>query len=79
MKVLAKFKVHAIEAHQGCRVVRMRPVYSDDPNSPNYSWSVATPSGDISMSITNPAAYEQFEVDGEYTVSFMKCERPEAK
>jgi O-acetylhomoserine/O-acetylserine sulfhydrylase-like pyridoxal-dependent enzyme len=34
--------------------VLLQPVYSDKKDSPNYSWSQATPSGELKMTITNP-------------------------
>ena len=36
--------------------VEFSPVYSDNPESPNYTWSKYTPSGTIALNITNPAA-----------------------
>lgn len=36
----------------------------------NGDWSKWTPSGEISMTITNPAAIEQFEIGGVYRLTF---------
>jgi hypothetical protein len=36
----------------------------------NESWSQATPSGQLSMHITNPAAFEQFEAGKNYYLIF---------
>ena len=46
------------------------PVYSSDPESPNYSFSKATPGGQIQLQISNPAAFGFFELHGEYDVIF---------
>lgn len=76
MKVQAKFRVHNVDhiKDQDGKVfaanVHMSPVYSADPASENYSWSQATPGGNINMYITNPAAFEQFELNKEYLVTF---------
>lgn len=70
MNVRAKFRVHNISGQQ----VSMSPVYSSDPATENYSWSQATPSGQIQMHISNPAALEQFEVNKEYLVTFAPAE-----
>lgn len=70
MKVTAKFRVHSIDSSPHCSTVRMSPVYSADPASENYSWSQATPGGEISMFITNPAAAGAFELNKEYIVQF---------
>lgn len=50
--------------------VKLQPVYSNDPASPNFSWSQASPSGELNLMITNPAAHEQFKVGGTYFVDF---------
>ena len=60
-------KVDAVE-------VTLQPVYSADHASPNYSWSQATPSGEVKLTITNPAAYEQFKIGGSYLVTFERVE-----
>lgn len=70
MSVTAKFKVHHVEEFETSRVVHMAAVYSSDTTSENYSWSQATPGGVIQMNITNPAAFNQFEVGHEYLVNF---------
>ena len=62
MNVAAMFKVESIMLSEFGRVVKLRAVYSNDPGSPNYSWSKATPAGELTMTITNPDAYAQFEV-----------------
>jgi hypothetical protein len=36
----------------------------------NESWSQATPSGQLSIHISNPAAFEQFEEGKEYFLTF---------
>jgi hypothetical protein len=46
------------------------PVYSDDPAHENHSFWRSTPTGMIDMSITNPAAFEQFEDGAEYYIDF---------
>lgn len=66
MNVKAKFRVHNISGSK----VSLSPVYSSDPNSENYSWSQATPSGLIEMHITNQAALDAFEANKEYLIIF---------
>lgn len=75
MTVRAKFWVSEIR-HQGpnsseadpVATVTMQPVFGDTDE--NADWSKYTPSGKIEMCITNPNAIEQFEVGGEYLVTF---------
>ncbi len=38
----------------------------------NGDWSKWTPTGELAMTITNPAAVEQFEIGGVYRLSFDK-------
>jgi hypothetical protein len=40
----------------------------------NEGWSAATPNGALSMTVTNPAALEQFEQGQYYLLSFEKFE-----
>lgn len=72
--VTAKFKVSQVNDYGTYRQVHLGPVYSSDKSSPNYSWSMATPSGKLEMTITNPAAYEQFAVGREYLMTFSVVE-----
>ena len=39
----------------------------------NKDWSKYTPSGDLSITITNPAAVEQFEIGEVYELSFERA------
>ncbi|MBO9108753.1 hypothetical protein J5288_08560 [Agrobacterium sp. S2/73] len=39
----------------------------------NGDWSKWTPSGELSMTITNPAAIEQFEIGAVYSLTFDKA------
>lgn len=68
--VTAKFKVQNVNDYGGYRQVHLAPVYSSDKTSPNYSWSQATPSGKLEMTITNPGAYEQFAVGKTFLMTF---------
>lgn len=71
--VTAKFKVQNVNDYGTYRQVFLNPVYSSDPASPNYSWSQATPSGKLEMTITNPGAFEQFGVGKEFLMTFQEA------
>lgn len=58
-------KVDAIE-------ITLQPIYAE--SGPNKSWSQATPSGEVKLTITNPAAYEQFKIGGTYLLTFERVE-----
>ncbi len=67
--VTAKFKLISVTDFGSWRQVKLQPVYSSDPKSENYSWSQYTPSGEITLSISNPAAYNQFsEIGAEFLI-----------
>jgi hypothetical protein len=51
--------------------VTLQPVYDDGKNS---EWSKWTPSGQLQMTITNPAAYEQFKLGQAYFVDLTPAE-----
>ncbi len=73
--VRAKFWVTDIEHHhtagpgEVCATVTMMPIYNNgDPE--NESWSKYTPSGELRMTITNPAAIDAFEKGKPYYIDF---------
>lgn len=76
MSVSAKFKCISVIPTTGgdgtveSKQVSLVPVYSSDPTSPNYSWSKWTPSGSMSLTITNPTAFDQFEIGKEFLLEF---------
>ena len=65
VRLTSKTEINATD-----KLVKLNPVYSSDPDSPNYSFSKYTPSGEISLYITNPAAHDYFEDGKEYDVFF---------
>lgn len=53
------------------RTIKMSPVYGNgDPNHENTKFWQYSPSGSLTLGTINPAAWEQFEIDGEYYVDF---------
>lgn len=79
MDVQAKFRVTQKTEHSGLGgvasvEVTLQAVYDADPTSPNHSWSKYTPSGEVKMSITNPAAAEQLKTGKAYLLTFTEVE-----
>lgn len=70
MTVTAKFHCHA-NSDPGwsdqARIVRLSPVYGPE-GTENAEWSKYTPAGYLEMTITNPAAFEQFVVGHDYSL-----------
>jgi hypothetical protein len=69
MAVTAKFEVQSITQHAwsgNARTVKLNAVSGDE----NKPWSEYTPSGSIEMQITNPAAFEQFELGKTFLLTF---------
>jgi len=62
----AKFTCWHVAGDQYGENVELSAVYSDDPKDPNHSWSQATPSGTLTMFISNPEARGVFEQGKEY-------------
>lgn len=83
MTVRARLKVGSIlenkdgEGKVMSKQITFGAVYSADPASPNYSFSQATPNAQLTMTITNPAAYETFLEGGEYDVDFTLVGEPQ--
>ncbi len=83
-QVRAKFFVTTLEPWYGSKggMVKLRPVYSQDPNHENKSFWDATPNGDISLSINNPAAFSFFmehALGYEFYVDFMPVLKEDQK
>lgn len=82
MSIRAKFRVESIEDSADVdgrvfsRRITLRAVYSDDPAHENRAFWQATPTGFLDMSITNPAAFEQFERGAEYYIDFERADGP---
>ena len=70
MTVTAKFVCNSVTDYGNYRRIELSPVFSSDKSSPNYSWSQATPSGKLEMTITNPGAFEQFAVGKSFLLTF---------
>jgi hypothetical protein len=52
--------------------VRLNAVYGKD-GSANASWSKATPSGQVTITISNPDAWGHFKTGGFYFVDFSEA------
>lgn len=60
MATRAKFKVNHITVFEHSREVELVAVYPDKETPENKSYWENTPSGKLTMNITNPAAFSQF-------------------
>lgn len=69
--VTAKFICNAVEDKPDyqAKEIKMSAVVGGDGKG-NESWSKYTPSGNLTMWITNPDAFNQFEKGKEYFLSF---------
>lgn len=74
MTVRAKFKCNSIQKSQdnSSAVVNMMAVTTG--SAENESWSKYTPSGQLQMVISNPAAVEHFEQGKEYYIDIQPAE-----
>jgi hypothetical protein len=74
--VRAKMKVQEIVPAQdgSYKAVTLQAVTDDE----NKSWSKWTPSGQLTMTITNPDAFNQFEVGQTYFLDFTPAPAREA-
>ena len=74
MSVQARMKVDSITDFGAHRQVKMSAVTTGDKDSPNYSYSKYTPQAELSMTITNPDAFNQFEAGKAYDLVFSPVE-----
>lgn len=76
MSVRAKFKCHSKEMRElgGSDAAYLTFFASYGEGNDNKDWSKWTPTGALNMSITNPAAFDWFEVGKEYYLDFTEAE-----
>jgi len=71
----AKFKVDAVTHYsEFLRQVKMSACYSPDKNSEDNQFSQATPSGDLTMMISNPDAMDFLKPNTKYYLTFVEAE-----
>ena len=57
------------------RTIVLAPVYANnDPDHENTKFWQASPSGEIKLGTINPAAWEAFELGGEYYIDFTRAD-----
>lgn len=75
MSIRAKFRVHSVSQENAeSQSVRLHPVYTGSDE--NKSFSKFTPSGELQMSITNPAAQGFFVNGREYYLDITPADPP---
>lgn len=82
MSVVAKFKVTSVQAFETHAQVKMNPVYAPPGADPKITdredgafWQ-ATPSGELTMTINNQAAAEQFQPGAAFYLTFEPVDAP---
>jgi hypothetical protein len=55
--------------------ITMSAVYSDKEGSPNKQWSKWTPAGNLSFTVSNPAAFEQVLPGKFFLVDLNECDK----
>lgn len=76
MNVSARLVCTNVNDFGGHREVFFQAVYSDNKDSPNYSYSQATPQASLRMVITNPAAFSRFRAGVTYDLAFSEYQIP---
>ena len=66
--VVAKVKCITKSIFETCVEIKLSAVCGNSEE--NKTWAKYTPAGAINLSITNPDAYNEFEVGKEYLVKF---------
>ena len=70
--IKAKFRVNFVQTGQGAETIFAHPVYGGSDE--NKSFSLATPSGTLSLTITNPAAMGVLKNGQEFYLDFTPIE-----
>lgn len=74
MAVKARMRCNSIIELGENRTVQFTAHVDSDPENPNKSWSKWTPAGSLSLTISNPDAYDQFEAGKLYELTFEPVE-----
>ena len=74
MTVRAKFQCHNIQKSPDNSTATINLLAVTTGSTENESWSKYTPSGQLQMLISNPAAIEQFESGKEYYIDITPAE-----
>jgi len=69
MSIVAKMRIHNINQTDYAEELSATAVYDDNPESPNHSWSMHTPNGSLSLTISNPGARGHFKLGQEVYVT----------
>lgn len=73
-QVVSKWMCHSVTSqHWGGITANLKPVYEDGIPE-NAKFAKATPSGDMTMDISNPAAAIQMKPGKFYKVLFVECD-----
>jgi len=59
--------------------IRLNAVHSTDPGDPNRDWSLASPTGELTLSIQNPEAMGYIKPGREYRVTIEQIRGPRDK
>lgn len=74
MSIRAKFHCHMIRKSEDGSACLVRLSAVTTGSAENEQWSKYTPSGDLSLDISNPAAFDQFEHGKEYFIDIKPVE-----
>jgi hypothetical protein len=69
----AKFRCNSVtDFGYGSKEVKLSAVYSNEKNTEDNQFSTATPSGELRMMVSNPAAQDWFKPGKDYYLDFQE-------
>ena len=75
--MVAKFKVTKVESHSGNKTIKMMAIsekpFDADGNSDDNSFARWTPSGELTMTIQNPALFGAFQEGKKFYLNFSEA------
>jgi hypothetical protein len=72
MSFAARMKCSEVRRTDHAEYVTMNAVYSPDHTDPNYSWSQATPSGKIELTVSNKKLWGTINPGDVFQMEFHK-------
>jgi hypothetical protein len=74
MKIRGKFTCESVTPEHGNETVRLRAVYAGEKNAEDNTFSEATPSAEVTMTISNKSAHGAFVPGKQYYADFSPAE-----
>ena len=74
MSTRAKFECISVTDYGASKEVKLNAVYSGSKNAEDNQFSKSTPTGNVTMNVSNPAVFDFFKPGSKYYLDFSEVE-----